>query len=96
MNLEQHGAGLSNNPVKREPVALGGALILAVQAGARYIDWPISEEDAAWIANALSAIIVALIRQYVMPVATVKAAGLSPDAVVDRAKDPAVMAFRGP
>lgn len=83
------------NPVKREPVVLGSALVLLIQVAARRLDLPIDEEAARYIAHGLSAVVVWIIRNYVMPVATVKAAGLSPDAVLERAADPAVVPFRG-
>jgi hypothetical protein len=69
--------------------------VLLIQYAARRLDWPISDEDAAMLANVLSVLILALVRQFVMPVATVKAAGLSPTAVVERADDPAVAPYRG-
>lgn len=83
------------NPVKREPVLVSVALAVVIQIVARSRDWPVSEEDAALIADALSFALFALVRWLVMPVATVKAAGLSPDAVLERAADPAVPPFRG-
>lgn len=83
------------NPVHREPVALGAVAVLLIQMAARKLDLPIDEEAARYIANGLSVAVVWIIRTYVMPVATVKAAGLSPDAVLERAADPAVPPFRG-
>lgn len=84
------------NPAKREPVALGGILVVAIQLAARKLDLPMDEEAASVIAHGLSLLVVIVIRRYVMPVATVKAAGLSPDAVLERAADPAVVPYREP
>ena len=83
------------NPVHREPVLVSIALAVVIQIVARNRDWPVNDEDAALIADALSFALFALVRWLVMPVATVKAAGLSPDAVLERAADPAVLPFRG-
>jgi hypothetical protein len=92
---DEYGSGNVVSPAKREPVAHALVLVLLIQVFVRKMDWPMDDETARIVADGLSVVILAAVRQLVMPVATVKAAGLSPETVTARAKDPAVVPFRG-
>lgn len=82
----------------REPVLIASALIAIVQGV-----WMIAANDAtisligweAWLVPVLTMIGGWIGRRKVMPVETIKEAGLSPRAVKERAKDDAIPAHRG-
>lgn len=94
-----------SNPMdtKREPALKAGAFgsaVVAVLLAYRILN---AEQALAWstLLTMLVTVLVPLVqawwtRRKVMPVATIEAAGLDPDAVTRAAADPAVKPYTGP
>lgn len=81
----------------KEPAILTGLVVALLGALIHWLDLPALDSDTAeTVANVVITLAGALVvRAKVMPVATIKEAGLSPKAVEARAEDPEILAHRG-
>lgn len=84
--------------MNREPAMLTGVVVALLGALFHWLDLPALDSDTAEaIATAVLTVAGALlVRAKVMPVSTIKEAGMDPQLVQERADNPLITPFREP